>query len=74
MKIAYDAVLQRPGCALLQAALGGHMGIASKFPTSSWLLAPTENLRVYEVTPAQLAVLIARAKAIDLKPSPSIGM
>ena len=52
-RIAFDFKLMRPGCALLQAALGGFTrsgrNPASDFPTNSWLLAPTEDLKLYDV-------------------------
>lgn len=47
-RFAYDTVLKRPGCALLQAAMGCD---ASKlydfFLPEDWLLAPTPDLKVY---------------------------
>jgi hypothetical protein len=58
MKVVYDAVLKRPGCALLQAALGGTNGIADLFPLDSWLLAPTDDLRLYEINEGRLGQLI----------------
>lgn len=58
MKIAFDADLRRPGCVLLQAALGGTPELASHFPTESWLVAPTPGLRLYEVTEDQLEILV----------------
>lgn len=57
MKIAYDTKLKRPGCVLLQAALGGSP-IAHHFPTDSWLLAPTPDMKLYEITTDQLIQLI----------------
>ena len=62
MKIAYDCDLKRPACVLLQAAMGGSSEAAKLFPTESWLLAPTEGLRVYPVTPKQLNTLIQMTK------------
>lgn len=59
MKIAYDYVLKRPGCVLLQAAMGCNPNIVHDFNYRSWLVAPTPDLKVYEVTDSQLAMLIA---------------
>lgn len=47
--IAYDTTLYRPGCALIQAALGGSSELAQEFPTDLWLLVPTPNMKVYPV-------------------------
>jgi hypothetical protein len=57
-KIAYDTVLKRPGCVLIQAALGGDIHLTSEFETKYWLLAPTPDMRVFEVTPEQMKKLI----------------
>lgn len=58
-KIAFDAKLKRPGCVLLQAALGCDSRIAQEFPTSSWLLSPTDDLKIYALTePWQLEALV----------------
>ena len=54
IRIVYDPVLRRPGCAILQAAYGCPGSLASLFDTQDWLLAPTPNLRVHEVTTEQL--------------------
>ena len=62
MKIAFDVELMRPGCVILQAALGGDRFLAHRFPTESWLLAPTPNLKVYEVTEEQVPLLIAKVR------------
>ena len=58
MKIAFDIELMKPGCVLLQASLGGDPQLASRFDTRHWLLYPTPNLRVYEVTEEQLNQLV----------------
>ena len=58
MTIAYDCKLIRPGCAILQAILGGSPGIANKFSSESWLVHPTPDMKVYQVTDEQLKNLI----------------
>jgi hypothetical protein len=58
MKVAFDLELMRPGCALLQAALGAGTSIAQHFPVESWLLFPTPGLKVYELTDEQLPKLV----------------
>lgn len=60
-KIAYDCTLKRPGCAILQAALGGDRFIASKFPTEVWLVYPTDDLKLYELDEDQLAIVVNHA-------------
>ena len=62
MKIAYDIILMRPGCAILQAALGGSPEIKTLFPTETWLQAPTEDMKVYEVSQEQLKQLVKISK------------
>lgn len=62
MKIAYDTELKRPGCVLIQAAMGGDPKVAHEFPTSSWLTAPTKDMKVYPVNEKQLAYLVQLAK------------
>jgi hypothetical protein len=56
--LVYDMKLRRPGCALLQAALGGSAGAANRFPTEHWLLAPTPDLKPYQISDEQLAEVI----------------
>ena len=53
-RLVYDLKLMRPGCALLQAALGGDGGIANKFPSEHWLLAPTPDLKLYNISDQEL--------------------
>lgn len=62
MKIAYDIKLMRPGCAIIQSALGGSPEIKNLFPVETWLEAPTEDMKVYEVSEKQLEELIRRSK------------
>lgn len=48
----------RPGCVLLQATFGCEGRMADHFDTKHWLLAPTDNLKVYDVTEDQLKQLV----------------
>ena len=44
--LIYDVKLRRPACALLQAALGAdHSWLGSLFDASTWLTAPTPDMR-----------------------------
>ncbi len=63
MKIAYDVKLKKVGCSIVQAALGGDIPLADRFDTQDWELAPTPDMRVYEVSAGQLEELIAITKA-----------
>ena len=54
IRIAFDLAQMRPGCVLLQATFGCPSSVAHRFPVESWLLAPTADLKVYEVTEEQL--------------------
>ena len=58
--LVYDPVLKRPGCVLLQAAMGATVR-ATKFPSESWLLAPTPNMAVYKISNEELQFLINMA-------------
>ena len=62
INIVYDAKLKRPGCVLLQASYGCSSGLAHKFPLDSWLVAPTPDLKKYQVTEEQLEKLVAITK------------
>ena len=64
--IAYDLDEQRPGCVLIQAAMGASISSDAliAFPTESWLLAPTPAMRLFEVTPHQLDILQRRAHRV----------
>ena len=56
--LVYDVKLKRPGCVLLQAALGGSPGVANEFPTEHWLLAPTPDLKPYSLSIQELKDVI----------------
>lgn len=51
--IAFDFNLMQPGCVLLQVAMGGYMknggNPANDFPTESWLVAPTKDMKLYSI-------------------------
>lgn len=58
-RLAYDFTLGKPGCALLQAALDGNTSpdFGMDFPSDTWLLEPTPNMRVYELNDDQYLYL-----------------
>lgn len=57
--LAFDPVLKRPACVILQAAMGTDFvrGLEDHFPSETWLLAPTEGMSVFPVTDKQLVML-----------------
>lgn len=59
VQIAFDATLFRPGCVLLQAALGCGTHVANEFPVTTWLTFPTPDLRVYQMTEDEFSKLVA---------------
>jgi hypothetical protein len=70
MRIAFDTRLRRPGCVLVQAALGASVPgtlFQRHFPHETWLVSPTEDMRVYPVTEEQL-VLLSRMAAASVAP------
>ena len=64
MKIAFDTEEMKPGCVLLQATMGCDSAMAHLFSTAHWLLAPTPNLKVYEVNDSQLDQLVEMVEAV----------
>jgi hypothetical protein len=52
--IVFDLVKRQPACVLLQVAYGGSPGIAQMFPVEAWLLAPTPDMRAYEIPEDEL--------------------
>lgn len=61
--IAYDTVLKRPGCVLLQAVTGAtitNSALAQHFDVRDWLLAPTPDLKVYQVADEDQLQQLAR--------------
>ena len=56
--LVYDITLKRPGCALLQAAMGGTPGIAGSFPSEHWLTSLTPDLKAYKLSTEELKGVI----------------
>lgn len=53
IRFVYDTDLRRPGCPLLQAAMGGTTGRQYSqifFEPDKWLLAPTPGMKLLEAT------------------------
>lgn len=50
LPLVFDPTLNKVGCVLLQAALGGTRGLCYLFDTEDWFLAPTENMKMYQGT------------------------
>jgi hypothetical protein len=61
--IAYDCVLDRPGCVMVAAGLGADSQIPNRFSPHSWLVHVSPDMKVYEVTDEQLDILVARSRA-----------
>lgn len=57
-RIAFDTKLMRPGCTLIQAALGCEK-VALAFDSRTWLTHPTPDMHVYPLEPGQLEKLVA---------------
>lgn len=63
-RIAFDVERRRPGCVLLQAAMGGTVPgsmFYDLFPAETWLVG-VGTLKCYVVTPEQLAQLAEIAR------------
>jgi hypothetical protein len=65
--IAYDITLMRPGCVNVAAGLGCNTKFPASFPVESWLVHPTDNMRVYPIrSDEELLALVA--KTIEAHP------
>lgn len=63
--LVYDLDLLRPGCVLLQAALGGTVPPAvfsDLFDAADWILGPTPGLKLYQVTQPELEIIASKTK------------
>ena len=63
MIIVYDVKLRQPGCVLLQAIMGGTVPPSlfhELFSNETWLLGPTDDMKLYRVDEAQLRIIAAK--------------
>jgi hypothetical protein len=63
--IVFDIEQRRPGCVLLQVALGGDVPrdlFAELFPHTTWLVSPTDSMAAYRATDDQLRQLAVMAR------------
>ena len=63
--LVYDVELRRPGCVLLQVAMGGTVPseiFQMLFPNETWLLAPTPEMKPYRTTREQLLVVVTKTE------------
>ena len=49
VSVIYDPELKRPGCVLLQAAMGGDMRVAELMDSRTWLTDITPGMRKYRI-------------------------
>ncbi len=76
MRIAFDVRLRRPGCVLIQAVLGASVPgplFQRLFPHETWLVSPTDDMRVYPVTDDQLAQLSRMAAEAVAPPAQTVS-
>jgi hypothetical protein len=61
--LVYDVDLLRPGCVLLQVALGGTVPneiFLALFPPETWLVGRTPGMKTYPTTPEQLDIVATK--------------
>lgn len=64
--LAFDFTLGKPGCAIIQAAMGADYDhdFGVDFPSDTWLIEPTPNMGIYEVTDDQYTYLSLISKLV----------
>jgi hypothetical protein len=65
VKIVFSPKLMKPGCVLLQVAMGGDVPreqFFSLFPSDTWLVFPVDDMAAYPVTEEQLLMLAENVK------------
>lgn len=65
MLIVFSPSQRRPGCVILQAALGGTVPrdtFSRLFSHTTWLVAPTDDMAAYPVDDPKLEMLAVMAK------------
>lgn len=58
--LVFDFKLARPGCVLIQAAMGGDSQLVKRIDSKYWLLAPTKDMKLYKLTGKQSEDLVAK--------------
>jgi hypothetical protein len=68
--IAFNIEAMKPGCVLLQAAMGCDPAVVRGFDATDWIVdgPDVQGLKVYPVTDEQLKALEDRVKARHSKP------
>lgn len=62
--VALDIELLQVGCPLLQAAMGGSSRMLDLVPIESWLLYPTDNLKVYRIGSLYMEKLVSERVSV----------
>lgn len=71
MRVVFDVKLKRPACVLIQSAYGcGEANsIISRIDPRLWLLAPTDDMEVFEISREDAVKMAADCNAYhDLEP------
>lgn len=58
--ILFDDRLMRPGCVILQAVFGGDRRAGTLFDARSWLVAPTDDMKLIRGSLDQWKALAAK--------------
>lgn len=70
-RIVFSPSKRRPGCAILQAALGGDVDpdkFALLFPSETWLVAPTDDMNAYPIDEVHNLDALSRIARQAVKP------
>lgn len=67
-RLAFDMELMLVGCPLIQAAMGGDSSIPGLMPDTAWALAPTPDMKVYEIEDdVQLRQIVDKMRALEVE-------
>ena len=58
MKLVFDIHKMQPACSLLQVVFGAPGSACRDFDARTWLTGPTEDMKLYRVTPDELKTLV----------------
>lgn len=61
-QIAFDIQEMKPGCVLIQAALGCDPAMAHGFSSKDWLINMTPAMKVYTITDDQYRQLVDKVE------------